>query len=214
MTSGLGRDIREVFEEVGVHYSISRSGEVTTSGEYLDWEPNSQVTKPFIREYFLECYFVYNTNVQNGDVVQFLPSGELEGGDKYLVMNKTPSIFENEIIDYAGVLYKVNVSGELHRPSGEAAWPTQTYHKEVTFQKIADEVPALQTEPLFGGELEFEEELALLGIEKQDLYVPSEYNVQALDRYYTASGEYYMVESVKQRRFIGVDVVILSEDTR
>lgn len=211
MASGLGDDIKEVFQEVGILFNINRTP--VLSGEYLDWEPNSQVTKPFIREFFLESTFAYDTLVVEGDVIQFMPSGEA-AGDKYLVMNKTPSLFENEIIDHAGVLYKVNVSGELRRPSGEAEWSTQTYHKVAQFTTIAAEVPALQTEPLFGGELEVEEELGLLGIEKQELYVPISYGIQALDRYHTASGEYYMVESVKKRRFKGIDVCVLSEDTR
>jgi len=214
MASGLGQDIKDVFSEVGINYSIYRSGEVTVSGEFLDWESNSQVTKPFIREFFLECTFAFDTVVDSGNVIQFLPSGELAGGDKYMVMNKTPYLFENELVENAGVLYKINVSGELQRPSGEAEWSTQTYHKQTAFNTIAVEVPALQTEPLFGGELEAEEELALLGIEKQDLYIPSSYGIKALDRYHTASGEYYMVESVKKRRFKGIDVVVLSEDTR
>lgn len=207
---GLGTDIKEVFSEVGIAYNILRSE--TISGEYLDWEPNSQVTKPFIREFFLECTFANDTKAVDGDVIQFMPSGEIYGGDKYLIMNKTPDIFENEILAFAGVLYKCNVSGELLRPSGEV-WD-RNYRKAPAFHIVSGEVHALFTEPLFGGELETEEELSLLGIEKQDLYVPTSYGVQPLDRFIPASGEVYLVESIKKRRFKGVDVAVLSEDTR
>ena len=57
-------------------------------------------------------------------------------------------------------------------------------------------------------------ELGTIGIEKHEMYIPSIYYVQELDRFSPASGEYYRVESIKQRRFKGVDVVVLSEDTR
>jgi len=209
--AGLGTDIKEVFVDVGIAYNIIRTP--VLSGEFLDWEPNSQVTKPFIREFFLEATFPFDTQVVDGDVIQFMPSGELLGGERYMVMNKTTNIFENVNIAFDGVLYKSNVSGELLRPSGEV-WDTQTYHKKTAFEIVASNVYALQTEPLFGGELEAEEELALLGLEKQDLFIPVSFNAQPLDRYVPASGEAYQIESIKKRRFKGMDVCVLSEDTR
>lgn len=209
--AGLGSDIKEVFQDVGVAYNILRAP--VLSGEYLDYEENSQVTKPFIREFFLECTLAHDTQVVDGDVIQFMPSGEAQGGERYLVMNKTTSIFENALIAFEGVLYKSNVSGELLRPSGEV-WDNQTYHKKTAFEVVSSKVYALQTEPLFGGELEAEEELALLGLEKQDLFIPVSFNAQPMDRYVPVSGEAYLIESIKKRRFKGVDVCVLSEDTR
>lgn len=206
----LGIDIKDVFSEVGISFNILRTP--TISGEFLDYEPNSQVTKPFIREFFLECTFPYDTDTIDGDVIQFMPSGEVNGGDKYLVMNKTPDIFENQVISFAGVLYKSNVSGELLRPSGESGWDSN-YKKVPRYNQISNNVHALFTEPLFGGELEQDEELALLGLEKQELYIPTSFGVQPFDRFIPTSGEMYRIESVKKRRFKGVDVCVLSEDT-
>lgn len=206
---GIAADLKEVFEEVGISYKILRdSGDV--SGEFLDFEPNEQITKPFIREYFLEVSLASDTEAIGGDVVEFLPSGET--GDKYLLMNKTADIFENEIIKYDGVLYKVNVSGEILRSSGEV-WD-DNYRKGYGFKVVKTTAYGLQVEPLFGGELEDNTDLALIGLEKHELYVPSSYGIQELDQYISNSGEYYRVESIKARRYKGVDVIILGEDTR
>jgi len=207
---GLAIDIAEVLEEIGIGYDIVSSGEERRSGEYLDAESNSQVTKPFIREFFLEVTFSANTLVQDGDVLQFRYSGDVFG-ECYMVMNRTDTIFENEKISYDGVLYKVNVSGELLRPSGETR--DDRYHMINVWNPLNDVVYALQTEPLFGGELE-DMELGVIGIEKHEMYVPTVYGVRELDRYSPSSGEYYKVDSIKKRRYKGVDVVVLSEDTR
>lgn len=207
---GLGVDISEVLDEVGIGYDIVSSGEEQRSGEFLDAESNSQVTKPFIREFFLEVTFSADTLVTDGDVLQFRHSGDVYS-DRYMVMNKTSAVFENEITSYDGVLYKCNVSGELARPSGEAR--NSEYTKFNVFSPVNSEAFALQTEPLFGGELE-DMELGVIGIEKHEMYIPTLYGIKELDRYSPSSGEYYKVESIKQRRFKGVDVVVLSEDTR
>uniref|UniRef100_A0A6M3J720 Uncharacterized protein n=1 Tax=viral metagenome TaxID=1070528 RepID=A0A6M3J720_9ZZZZ len=212
--SGIATDIKSVYAEVGIKFDIVRDSGII-SGEYLDWEPNQQVTKPFIREFFLECALAYDTDASEGEVIQFMPSGEVNGGERYLLMNKTPDIFENEIIKYDGVLYKCNVSGELFRPSGEAEWDTtQTYRKVTSFEQVREVAFALQSESLFGSDMDTNEELGLLGIEKHELYIPLSFGIQELDRYSPVSGEYYRVDSIKKRRFKGVDVCILSEDTR
>ena len=207
---GLDVDITEVLEEVGIGYDIVSSGEEHRSGEFLDAESNSQVTKPFIREFFLEVTFSASTRAIDGDVLQFRYSGDVFG-ERYIVMNKTDAVFENEVSNFDGVLYKSNVSGELLRPSGETR--NAEYQKVNVWDQLNSEAFALQTEPLFGSELE-ETELGYIGIEKHEMYIPSIYGIQELDRYIPASGEQYKVDTVRQRRYKGVDVVILSEDTR
>ena len=119
----IGPDIKEVLSEVGTAFTIKRdSGDIT--GEYLDFTPNTQVTKPFIREFFLEVMLSYDTELVAGDIVELnVPA------TPFMLMNFTPDMFENEVIKYDGVIYKCNVSGELLRFSGEANWPDSTYHK-------------------------------------------------------------------------------------
>jgi hypothetical protein len=203
---GLGNDIKDAINEVGSAFILKRDS-VTISGEFAILKPNRQVTKPFIREFFLESDLSYDTQAKVGDI--FEVSGE---GLNFLIMNSTPEFFESEIIRTAGVLYKVNVSGELLRPSGES-WDVQ-YHKETQWEVIKSNCYALQTEPLYGGGIDENEQLGEIGIARNELYVPSRWNLKILDRYQATSGEYYKVTSVKSRRFSGVDVLEIEEDNR
>ena len=204
----LGFDIAEALSDVGYNFTVFRdSGNI--SGEYLITKANAQITKPFIREFFLEGMFEYETNVVAGDVVRID-----ETGICYLVVNKTPYVFENEIIKYDAILYKCNVSGELFRPSGEGYHDPQTYRISTVWNTIKQNCYALQTESLFGNNLDTDEELGELGIKNHELYVPLSIGIQSLDRYQPVSGEYYKVETVLKRRFNNVVVATLSEDMR
>lgn len=207
MASDIGEDIKQAYIEVGTSYEVVRNGVQVGSGEFLSYELNAQVTKPFIREYFLEASLPYDTSGEAGDVLIFARSKEA-----YLVMNKTAFEIENEVAEYASVLYKANVSGELRRPSGEI-WSDQTYHKVPVFSLVASNCYALLTESLFRYELS-EQDFGELTITKDEMYIPRCYGVQVNDRYSPTSGEYYKVSTVKTKGFPGVDVVALEEDTR
>ncbi len=202
----IGEDIKEALEDVGGSITIFRStGNI--SGEFVDIESNAQVTKPFIREFFLEAMVSFDTDLISGDVL------ELVTGDRFMVMNKTPEIVENAVAFFGSVFYKCNVSGELLRPSGEVR-SSQTYKKAQAFGSVGSNCFALLTEPLFSGDLDTDEELGMIGIQIKELYIPKTKGVQVFDRYQPVSGEYYRVESIKSRRFPGIDVCILGEDTR
>ena len=203
----IGDDIKETFEDVGTGYTVFRdTGDV--SGEYLDYAINAQVTKPFTREFFLQATLPYDSSALTGDVIQFDTTG-----DNYLLMNKTPELFENTLITNEAVLYKANVSGELLRPSGET-WSTQTYHKEPQWETIKSNCHALQTEALYGHDLDTDEELGLLGVQNHELYIPHSVGVRILDRYQPLSGEFYRVETIKTRRYEDIDVCEIGEDRR
>jgi hypothetical protein len=198
-------DIKLVLEEIGTSFVVKRdSGDV--AGGYLDYEMNRQVTKPFIREFFLEATFQHDSAATNGDVVEF------SDGRRFLVMNDSPENFENELISREVVLYMCNVSGELLRESGEL-WDVN-YRSGVSWQSIRSNCYASLTSRLFGTDLQQDEELAQIGIESQVLYLPSSLGARSLDRYQPASGEYYKVEQVIHRYFPSVDVCYLAEDTR
>ena len=202
----IGPDAKAVYAEVGVSFTILRdSGNIT--GEYLVFKPNSQVTKPFIQEFFLEASIAYDTDTVAGDIIQFVVTS-----DKYLVMNNTPILFVDEIYKYASVLYKTNVSVDILRPSESRN--SHTYQYETTWTMVKGSVDALLTTPLYGHSLESDEELGLIGVELNEFYIPSSIGVQVLDRIRVAPSEYYRVETVKKRRYSAVDVIELSEDTR
>jgi len=202
--------VKKGLENAGSAFTIFR-GDGDISGEYLSAEPNAQVTKPFIREYFIEALLSYDTQLIPGDVLEMD-----ETGDRFLAMNKTPSMVKNAIILNDGVLYKSNVSGELLRPSGENVWDT-SYRKRTSWETLSGETGStcygLQTEPLHGVEID-DSELGQLDIQNHELYIPASFKVKPLDRYQTASGEYFLINSVKERRYPAVDVALLEEDTR
>ncbi len=203
----VGEDIKEALQDIGSLITIFRdSGNL--SGEYVDTETNAQVTKPFVREFFLEAMVAYDTDLVPGDAFEMDITGI-----RYLLMNKTPFMVENAVGNYDSVFYKCNVSGEILRPSGEVR-STDTLRIVPVYSVEKSNCFALLTEPLFSGDLDTDEQLGLIGIQKEELYIPSSFGIKVLDRYQPVSGEYYVVESIKRHRFSGVDVAILGEDTR
>lgn len=203
----VGPDIKEVLQDVGVKIKIHTISRFYT-GEYIKYQPNSQVTKPFIREFFLDGSAAYDTNMEAGHVVEVL-----ETGVKYLVMNKTPRMLENAVYQYDIVLYKCNVTIDIERPIEIRS--SQTYKTRTSWQKVYAGKPALLTTPLFGVTMETDNEVGLLRIDKGELYVPSSYGVQRLDRIrLTGTREYYRVEAIQGRRFENIDLVDVGEDVR
>ena len=205
---GLGADIKAVLSDVGAEYTIIRdAGNI--SGEYGITETTAQATKPITLEHFRHGMISYDTQSVTGDVVEFNETSE-----RFIVTNKLPELFENELIQYESILYKCNVaSGELLRPSGEM-WDSNTYHKETQWETIKNNCDAMQVAALYGNSLESDEELAMLELRKDELYLPHSVGIQSMDRFQPVSGEYYQVATVETRRFPGVDVAILEEDHR
>lgn len=203
----IGPDIDEVLQEVGAAYTILRdSGNIT--GEYTYALGNSQVTKPFIREFFIEAWLPYNTQAVGGDYIRI----DLTG-DVFMVMNKTPQIFENSVIKYDVVLYKCNVVIDVIRPIESDDWDSN-YQKLTTWRMIAGQQYGLLTTPLYGHDLATDEELGYLGLEVHELYLPVSLGVQTLDRIRLTSQEFFRVETIKPRRYQGVNVFEVGEDTR
>jgi len=201
---GLGVDIKDVLTEIGSAYTIVSNN----SGEYGDVVFSTQVTKPITIESFRRMTMPHDTSAVVGDVLDFDTTTE-----RFLLTNKLYDQFENEVITIEGILYKCNVSnGILTRPSGEA-WGND-YHKETQWEEIKTDCDAMQVAALYGNDLESDEELALLGFRKDEVYLPHSVGAQVLDRFQPASGEYYMVNTAETRRFPGVDVLIVVEDTR
>lgn len=201
----IGPDIDEAIEEVGTAFTVIRdSGNVT--GEYLFFKPNQQVTKPFIREFFLEAWLVYNTSAVAGDIIEFNKTA-----NKYIIMNLTPYLFENEIIKYDGVLYKTNVTATILRMS---QFRNAQYHMETRWSVVKADTDLLLTTALFGHDLDSDEQIAMLGIERHEMYAPSSIGIKVHDRIKLSATEYFRVENVKKRRYQNVDVFDIGEDTR
>ena len=203
----IGPDIKEAVEEVGLKITILRdSGNIT--GEHLRYKPNAQVTKPFIQEFFLEALLLYDTEIVVGDIIQFDVTE-----DKYIVMNRTPELFENEVILYNGVLYKCNIVANIYRPDDSGARDAQ-YHQATSWSLVKSSVNALLTTPLYGVDLETDLELGMIGVSDLELYIPSSIGLEVLDRVIISPSEYYRAETIKKRRYSAVDVCDIGEDKR
>ena len=204
---GVGADIKEVLADVGTKILIVRATR-NISGEFIKYQLNAQVTKPFIREFFLDAIVSHDTRVVSGDIIEFK-----ETSGRYLIVTKTPYMLENEVIQYNVVLYKTNVKINLERPQ-EIRSP-QTLLSRTSWTRIKTNVDALLTSPLFGVSLDTDEPIGLLGIERGEMYIPSSYGAQRLDRIVIfGTNEYYRVESIKKRRYEDVEVVEVGEDVR
>ena len=211
MGDGLGKDIKDVFTEFGIPYTIlkfSSSGEVTDIlGEKLDYETNSQVTKPFIREFFLEASVAYDTELAAGDLVRFNVDGRL-----FLVMNLTPELFENKVVVYSAVLYKCNEICTIQRlPDNDYGVDFQPTAK---WRDVFDGIPCLLTEKLYGTSLVTEQEWGDFGVKADECHLPGNLEIKTLDRIRLSNDEYFKVNSVEKRKFDNVNVLNLSEDTR
>jgi hypothetical protein len=209
MSSGIGSDLVEVYAEVGASIKIYKPDGTTILGEYLDFDINRQVTKPFIREFFLEASFIYATKAEGGVVVEFVVDGR-----KFLVMNLTGELFENEIIGYNAVLYKCNEVVTIKRLT-KGGWDGD-YKKTITWPNVAVDVPILLTERFFGtglgaiGPQDFME----YDIFDNQMYISAYYGVKPLDRVWLSDTEFFQVDFVEKRKFEGVHSCVLSEDTR
>jgi len=206
----VGDDIKDAITEVGSAYTILRdSGNV--SGEYGLLEYSSMVTKPLTIESFRRLQAQYDTETVTGDVVEFEITSQ-----KFLVTNMLAELFENAIVQYENILYKCNVaSGELMRPSGES-WDNslEQYHKETQCEIVNTNCHAMQVAALYGNSMEEDQEIAMIGLSKDEVLIPHSIGAQVLDRWQPSSGEYYVVNTIEQRRYPNIDVLIVSEDRR
>ena len=204
----IGPDIKDALNEVGVEYVIIRdSGNI--SGEIGTLEASSQTTKPLTIESFRKGMTSFDSVIVTGDVIEFPVVDE-----RYLVTNMLPELFENAIAHYDTVFYKCNIeSGELLRPSGES-WDNNSYHKETQWEVIKDNCDAMHVAALYGNDMETDEELALIGLNKNEVLISQSIGAQVLDRWTPYSGEYYMVSTIDPRRYPNIDVLIVTEDRR
>lgn len=199
----LGPDIKEVLQEVGTSITILRSP-VNITGEYIKTKINAQVTKPFIREFFLEVTLANDTQVVAGDTLL------LADGRYFIVMNMTPVLFENEVYCFSAVFYKCNAVGIIKRRQELRI----KYKQHIAWPNIATDCHALLTESYYGNKLDEDERVGPVSLNSIDCYLPHSKGAQKGDRFWISSTEYYQVEHIFIRRFDNVDLAILGEDTR
>jgi hypothetical protein len=207
----IGPDLKEVLEEVGLDIIIERYDGTVIEGEYLDYEINRQVTKPFIREFFLEGFVSYDTELQAGDYIVLAADGR-----RFLVMNLTPELFENEVIKYDCVLYKCNEQITIQRKGGPGGF-NANYQRNESWQDVATDVWILLTERFYGASLTSAgalNELMEFEMSSDQIYLPAGFDIQTNDRIIVSPEERYHVEFVEFRKFDGVVTCTVKEDQR
>jgi len=206
--AGLGADLREVYDELGaITHIVNRVPVVTT--ERILYDINSQATKPFIREHHLDATLPYDTLITTDDVIFIVSTNKY-----YLVMNKTPELFEDSVVEWNTVLYSCNLV-----PTACILREVETrvgYNMTVGWE-IVSPAPlyGLMSDRLFGSEIDqHTPSTGQSAIWRIDCYLPKFYGIKPLDRLYLTETEYYKVESVQEYNYPGVCVAMLVEDTR
>ena len=205
----IGPDLEEVLDEVGTAYTIYKPDSTVITGEYLDADINRQVTKPFIREFFIEAFVPYNTQLAEGDIVEF----DIDGR-RFLTMNLTPELFENQIIAYGSVLYKCNEKATIQRLT-KGGW-VDGYKRDRVWADLFTDVDILLTERFFGTGMGIVEPKDFMeyGIIDNQMYVSAYYDIQPLDRIWLSETEFFRVGFVETRKFNSVYSCALTGDTR
>lgn len=205
--AGIGLDIQEVIDELGVSVEILRSPVNLT--EKIIYEMNSQATKPFIREFHRDGSFSNTTNITTGDVLHIITTNEY-----MLVMNKTPDMFENEVVEYASVLYKCNFAppSKISRPGPQVR--DANYNLTESWIDVVPNAYGIIADKLQGTNIDQEEPVGQIQIWAIEAFIPASYAIQPLDRLYISSTEYYKIEKVERYRYPGILALDLVEDTR
>jgi hypothetical protein len=203
--SGIGYDIAQVTQEVGTKITILRpTGNLF---EYMTYELNESSSRPFTREHQLKASLVYNTQVISGDIIFF-------EGNYYIVANKTPDIFEGEVVEFAAMVLKCNFPLTSHILSYSQVQDPVTY--EITqgwtvkvaapygmvFQSSSTALS--NTGETTGRDLAY----------KLDCCVPLSYNVVEEDRIHLTATEFYRVQSIDRYTYPGLSVLNLVDDER
>lgn len=200
----LGLDLKSAIEETGLSFGHYRDGVLLSSQEFIWLKSNSQVTKPFIREFFLEGNVAYDLDVRSGDV--FLLS---DTSTRYLIVHSTPDSFENTVYRHSVVLYKANALVSIVRPFQSR--DSNSYLAKTHYSIVASGIYVTLTSPLYGHELNEDSPVGSVPTEIHEMYVPSSYGVKETDIVKVGSDS-FLVKAVKKRRYEGVDVLELRED--
>lgn len=204
-TKGIGYDIADVLDELGMSVEIQER--VPSIIEKVDYDSNSQMTKPFNAEHFLMMMFTNTTQIVAGDLLYAIAQNV-----HYRVMNSFPEIFEDTVIYKQGIVYKCNEVVTVQR--AEETRDPKTLRMTVEWKTIHTDIRCLVTDKLYGSELNTEMSFIQLDLRSRILYFPKKYEVLQKDRIVVMNGVYYEVSNVETNTYPGMNVVYLEEDTR
>lgn len=204
----VGNDIKKAFRKVGVSFTIVRDA-VRISGEYLVYDTSVMSSRVFVKEFIIDAMLVHDSQVVPGDVL------ELVDGRHYLVAHDVAEMLSNNTVVRETCLYKCNfISGEVCRSSGEVI--DSQYHTVLQWASVKTGIKGILTEATIGNASELDEryEFANLSTARKNVFLPSSIDVRVNDRLIPSSGEYYKVETIEPWTYPGLNVLLVSEDTR
>lgn len=200
-----GSDVADIINDVGLSFLILG----TSTSEKCITKINAQISKPFIREFFLEITVAYNTAVIPGNILTF----NAPDSRYYLITANAFNKLGNEIMSTELVGYKCNSFGKLQRNTG-IGWNAQTYKHTNGWVDILDPCPALLSEVQFGAMSELhDEDIGQIITQELKLYLPHSVGIKTLDRY-TVGGINWKIGRIETHRFSGCDVCNVEVDTR
>lgn len=207
--SGIGPDIKEVYDELGSSITIINRDPVIT-GHKIIYETNSQATKPFIREHHIDCSFPYNNPLDTGDIIK------IDNVDRYyMVMNKTPELFEDQIVEYSSILYLCNIPTTACIVRPIEIRNSSTYDMINGWEMVIESpVYGVLSDRVFGSTIEQGLIEGQNPVWRIDLYIPKWYDIKSLDRIIVSPTEYYKIEAIESYNYPGSVVALLVEDTR
>lgn len=204
-TKGIGYDIADVLDELGMCVEIQER--VRPIIEKVDYDSNSQMTKPFNAEHFLMMMFTHASQIVAGDLLYAVAQNI-----HYRVMNCFPEIFEDTVIYKQGIVYKCNEVVSVYRP--EEVRDPKTLRMQTGWRPIHTSVRSLVTDKLYGSELNTEMAFIQLDLRSRILYFPKKFEVLQKDRVMVMGGKPYEVTNIETNTFPGMNVIYLEEDTR
>jgi hypothetical protein len=204
-TKGIGYDIADVLDELGMCVEIQER--VRPIIEKVDYDSNSQMTKPFNAEHFLMMMFTHASQIVAGDLLYAIAQNV-----HYRVMNCFPEIFEDTVIYKQGIVYKCNEVVSVYRP--EEVRDPKTLRMQTGWIPIHVSVHSLVTDKLYGSELNTEMSFIQLDLRSRILYFPKKFEVLQKDRVVVMGGTSYEVTNIETNTFPGMNVIYLEEDTR
>jgi hypothetical protein len=200
-----GSDVSDIIDDIGIPFTIFG----TTATEKCITKINSQISKPFIREFFLEITTAYNTAVVPGNIIVF----DAPDGRYYLITANAFNKLGNEVMTTEIVGYKCNSFGELQR-NNEIGWNAQTYQHTNAWTTILDPCPALLSEVQFGAMSEIhDEDIGEIFTQELKLYLPHSIGIETNDRY-IVDGVNWQIGRIETHRFSGCDVCNVEVDSR
>ncbi len=198
----LGKDLKEIFTEMGTGYQVIRDTQQVGS-EYGRVIVNSQATKPFIVLNFLKLVVPYDSVIMGGDHVL------LSGDRKYLVTVKNPEFVSDEVITSECVLLRSNCEVIIQRGTEEE----EGYEEILIWNDLFPSgVPVLLTESLRDQD-SLVDDIGTFEEHGMELYLSANVKLKLGDRVIDGD-DIYEVQTIKTKRYDGVHMARLRLDTR